>query len=661
MKYIITCFLFEVVFAQQPDTTKIYPLREVIVIKNSEARDAVIDFYKANSSATTEEILSRSESVQMIRRGNYGLEPSIRGFSAGQVSLTIDGMHIHGACTDKMDPITIYVEPQNLYSIDIATGTNGLAFGSSLGGSVNVQLAEPVYSVTKVSAGSGFQSSARSYNGNVSINSGTDRFALLINGVYRNSNNYTAGIGQTIPFSYYKKTNFSAAGKFQLSENEELKSDLLFDDGWNIGYPALTMDVGYAKARIYSLAYNFMNDDNILSKLEVKAYRNDITHFMDDTHRPSVPMHMDMPGWSTTFGSYINAQLNLLEDHSTQVRAEIYQTTVRAEMTMYPSNGLPMFMLTLPDARRFSSALFVKDEWDISDDINISVNGRLENNNSLVTSEFGRQQLSVFGYSTDHAKNIFLKSGAINLTNQFSDNFDATLTLGYAERIPTMNEAFGFYLYNRFDGFDYVGNPELRNEQSLQSEITTRFQTELYQIKVTGFLNHINNFIIGSTDRTLSAMTIGAHGVKIFSNLPFATMRGLEISLLLHPQDNFDIISTIKYVFGTDNNSEPLQLIPPLKILSSVRYRLGSVMIQSELEYASSQNRVRTSMAEQTTAAYLLAHIRTSYMLAFNDQQVSLNGGIENLFSTNYREHLDWGNIPRPGRNIYFSLSYSIQ
>ncbi len=661
MKYIIICFLFEIVIAQQPDTAKIYPLNEVIVIRNSEHRDAIIDFYMANTSATTEEILSRSESVQMIRRGNYGLEPSIRGLSAGQISLTIDGMHIHGACTDKMDPITIYVEPQNLYSIDIATGTNGLAFGSSLGGSVNVQLAEPAYSVTKVSAGSGFQSSARSYNGNVSINSGTDRFALLINGVYRNSNNYTAGNGQTIPFSYYEKTNISAAGKYQLSENEEIKSDLLFDDGWNIGYPALTMDVGYAKARIYSLSYNFMNYDNILSQLEVKAYRNDITHFMDDTHRPSVPMHMDMPGWSTTLGSYINAQLNLLEDHSTQVRAEIYQTTVRAEMTMYPSNGLPMFMLTLPDARRFSSALFVKDEWDISDDINISVNGRLENNNSLVTSEFGRQQLSVFGYTTENAKNTLLKSGAMNLTNRFSENINASYSVGYAERIPTMNESYGFYLYNRFDGFDYVGNPELRNEQSLQSEITTHFQTEHYQIKVTGFLNHINNFIIGSTDGTLSAMTIGAHGVKIFTNLPFATMRGLEVSLFLHPQDNFDIISTAKYVYGIDNNSEPLQLIPPFKIISSARYRFESVTIQSELEYASSQNRVRTSVAEQTTAPYLLAHFRTSYILVFDDQQVSLNGGIENLLNTNYRDHLDWSNIPRPGRNIYIALSCSIQ
>ena len=154
-------------------------------------------------------------------------------------------------------------------------------------------------------------------------------------------------------------------------------------------------------------------------------------------------------------------------------------------------------------------------------------------------------------------------------------------------------------------------------------------------------------------------MTIGAHGVKLFNNLPFATMRGLEFSLILHPQDNLEIISTTKYVQGTDNDSKPLQLIPPLKNLTSVRYRFENITVQSELEYASSQNSIRTSVGEQPTASYLLAHIRASYILLIENLQISLNGGVENLFDANYRDHLDWGNIPRPGRNVYISTLLS--
>ena len=38
---------------------------------------------------------------------------------------------------------------------------------------------------------------------------------------------------------------------------------------------------------------------------------------------------------------------------------------------------------------------------------------------------------------------------------------------------------------------------------------------------------------------------------------------------------------------------------------------------------------------------------------------LSANGGIENLLDTKYHDHLDWGGIPRPGRNFYLNLSYS--
>jgi iron complex outermembrane receptor protein len=40
-----------------------------------------------------------------------------------------------------------------------------------------------------------------------------------------------------------------------LSENSILKADVLIDDGWNIGYPALPMDVGNARARVGAITY----------------------------------------------------------------------------------------------------------------------------------------------------------------------------------------------------------------------------------------------------------------------------------------------------------------------------------------------------------------------------------------------------------------------
>ncbi|HEY3429155.1 MAG TPA: TonB-dependent receptor plug domain-containing protein [Cyclobacteriaceae bacterium] len=120
-------------------------LETVLVQTFKIENDRLQSFYKTSQSATTENILCHLQSVYLIRRGAYGQEPMMRGLSAGQLSVTIDGMKMFGACTDKMDPVTIYIEPQNLKNINVATGPSGSGFGSTVGGSIDMQLAEPSF------------------------------------------------------------------------------------------------------------------------------------------------------------------------------------------------------------------------------------------------------------------------------------------------------------------------------------------------------------------------------------------------------------------------------------------------------------------------------------------------------------------------------------
>ena len=661
MKRIIIQILLatSALFAQQTDSINSYQLKEIIVIGKSKTDGLPIDYFKVNTPATTEEILARSQSINMIRRGNYGLEPTIRGFSSGQINLTIDGMHIQCACTDKMDPVTIYIEPQNLSNIEILPSSKGLQFGSTVGGSINMTLANPIFSKDFLKSSIGYQSVSNSFNGNFSINKGWNNFSMLLNGSYRKSDNYRDGSGKIVPFSYYKKVNYSMAMNYLLSENEELKLNLLFDDGWDIGYPALPMDVGYAKARIYSLSYNVSEFSKLINSLEGKLYFNSIDHFMDDTKRPSVSMHMDMPGWSNTLGSYIETKLNTGNYHNTKLYLDIYRTFVRAEMTMYPPNAEPMFMLTLPDTRRWSTSFFVSDDWSISKTFIVSSNVKFENLNSLVISKFGRQQFDVFNYSTEKSKNIFLKNGSLNFTKNLNSGTDLSLMFGFGERLASFNEAYGFYLFNSFDGYDYIGNPELETEKSFNSEMSLHFYSSKINIKATAFYNHLNDYMIGNIDQTLSPMTIGAKGVKIFSNIPYATMFGSEFNIKLFPSNRFNSITTLKYQVGKDNNSNPLILIPPFKIISILNYQFKYLGLQAELEYSAHQSKVRISVGEKETPEYILFHFRTSYQLPMDSFSILFNCGIENIFDIAYKDHLDWGNILRQGRNIYLSISFT--
>ncbi len=104
-------------------------LKEVVIQSGSlqlNRKDFIPDRNVQNS---TDKILNEMGGVSMIKRGNYAWEPGIRGLNNGQINTTIDGMAIFGACTDRMDPVSSYIEPSNLKSIAISYGNNESTIG----------------------------------------------------------------------------------------------------------------------------------------------------------------------------------------------------------------------------------------------------------------------------------------------------------------------------------------------------------------------------------------------------------------------------------------------------------------------------------------------------------------------------------------------------
>lgn len=73
-------------------------------------------------------------------------------------------------------------------------------------------------------------------------------------------------------------------------------ASVIFDRAKDVGYPALPMDVSRARAAIASVQHLVENIAPVLRSWETKLYYNNVLHEMDDTKRPVVPIHMDMPG-----------------------------------------------------------------------------------------------------------------------------------------------------------------------------------------------------------------------------------------------------------------------------------------------------------------------------------------------------------------------------
>ena len=643
------------------DSTRSIELREIQVntIARSD-RQRMLHFYRGNLSAGIEDIMVRLPEISLIRRGTYGMEPAIRSLSGGQINVLLDGMRIHGACTDKMDPATIYIEPVNLDQVQLQTGAQGFLYGATIGGTINLKTASATcHNNGKIngSLSSGFQSAAKSIYESAQIRYSSGKMAILTTATWRSSEAYRSGGGQKIPFSQYEKVNYSTAFSYQLNDRTLLKADYIGDHGWNIGYPALPMDVGYAVARIGSVSLVKQRPGNRLYQWTTKFYANQVRHYMDDTHRPNIPMHMDMPGRSLTWGLYSEGQVKLNKQQQLQVIADFSSTRLKASMTMYENGQPPMYMLNWPDNRKDLGGIGVSWKWRTDSNWTLQSVIRMDLISTDLTSQEAKDHISILGVN-DAGRLELLKNISATAVRKVFPWLQSSLSLAYAERMPTTTELYGFYLFNAQDGYDYLGNPELKPECSLQGEWAVQLQGKKARLRTTLFYQFIRDFISGRIAPAFSTMTIGAHGVKKISALPEARLYGVEVSVLYKPLAALDLISTLRYTRGKDNSGDPLPMIAPLKSNSVMRYQFSRFFVQAETEAAAAQMKVSPTYGEDPTSGYLLLHLRSGFSFKLLSKKTDLQYGVENLLDKNYHEHLDWGNVKRPGRNGYVMLKW---
>lgn len=637
----------------------------------------ILDYYRTNHFATIDNINARMEGMSLIKRGAYAMEPMLHGFSGGQLNVTIDGMKMFGACTDKMDPITSYIEPTNLKTITVNHGTSGSMTGCNVGGSVDMTLQEPdenALSPTFGSLGFGYESVSRGRNILFSSGFGLKKWAFGMDGVYRKNENYRDGNNRLVPFSQFEKANLHSVLKYNIDETSHLKADFLYDLARNVGYPALPMDVSKARAVLAALEYIRKGNTD----LKVKVYVNSVLHIMDDSKRDStfflknkltgqndtVYMRMDMPGRSTTFGAYLQAEKFWNRKNKFTLKLDNYTNQSLAEMTMYmnrPPTGPepPMYMQTWPEMLRSVSGIFLQNTTFISPEFQVSINGRIDYNLDILQSVYGQQQFSVFGYSLSKKHDRLIKSLNLSSKYNFTDQFSVGISGGYSERLPTIGERLGFYLYNAYDGYDYIGNPYLKSEKSGFARLNMQFARPGLKINLSQSYSYISGYILGITDPSIPPMNFYTHGTRIYTNVPSAKLFSTDMDLLVYPVKNLSVFMLSKFTLGQLNSGDPIPLIPPFKNVISVKYQLEKFSVQFENETSLAQNRINTAYGEFTTPGYSVFNAKGSYAFKIKKRIVDFGWGVTNILNKAYYEHLDFGRINRPGRNLELFLKYS--
>jgi len=642
----------------------------------------VLDLSRSSGFSSIDRINARLEGVSLIRRGAYALEPQMDGFCAGQINVTVDGMKMFGACTDRMDPVTSYVETINLQEFNITHGTNGIRNGSTVGGSFDMILREPGNMETDgfyFESGLGYESASKGLNANGAFELQKEKWALRTSASFRNHKSYTGGDGSRVPYSYFTKINLHSAVKYKLSTSDAIRFDFLLDDAVNVGYPALPMDVGLARARMYALEFKRENAHRTVSLLRAKAYYNSVYHLMDDSKRDStfilkgisgkgdtgqgdtVYMRMDMPGWSDTYGFYLEGSVRTGEKSSLFLKVDNYLNRTRAHMFMfmnYPRfpGEPPMYSETWPDTYRNVTGIYASHVYRATPRLKLILNGRIDYSATRVTSETGYDQFAIFGFNIDQPYDEFPKN--LNLSVDYSSGkfLDLEAGAGYAERLPTISEQFGFYLYNALDGYDYLGNPEIGMESSRHLWGNLHFTWPGFKVSLRNRLNYIKDYIIGKFEPDLPGLNLYASGLKSYQNIPHALLMGSSMELQWKPTEYLMFYSLSSVTSGRTNLNNPLPLIPPFRNLFLTKFKKNFFSIQLESESAMAQDRIHPDFGEHPTPGYMIYHVRTTLNWKLRQVGMETSMGVENIFNKAYSEHLDWGSYLRPGRNVYLSL-----
>jgi iron complex outermembrane receptor protein len=657
MKKIIFLWLLNslISFAQeQKDTLVPKELREVIVI----GKKAQVYEKQSKWLTSIDEFLDKSSSVDLIKRGAYAWEPIINNMSIERTLITIDGMRIFGACTDKMDPITSYVEVSNLSEATIHSGQQGSCFGSTIGGTIDLKRNHNQFGNQKweVTLNTGFETNNRQKIIGSSMNYTDSLFYVDADVMFREADNYKAGNNKEILFSQFRKLNLSGTSGIKIRQNKLIEASVIYDKATDIGYPALPMDVSLAEALITSLKYVVVPQSTLFNDWETKVYFNTITHRMDDTKRPSVPIHMDMPGWSETFGIYSKIK-GKKDNHHFLVNLNSFYNKSIAEMTMYPENPdeNSMFMYTWPDVRTFYTGFFAEDNWVFNCHSGLKLSLSLGSHTNNVASDFGLNSLQIFYPEMKAQKTRLLKSIGLNY-NHNKNGWEYGFGTGYSERAPSVSEGYGFYLFNSFDGFDYIGNPNLKNEKAIEGNGFLGYKNKKINIKLSSSYFRIFNYIIGNPDATLIPMTIGANGVKINTALNYASILNTNLSVEYQFLNYFKWNSKLGLSSGNDSDNNSLPFIAPFNYTTSILYKKGKISAEVILHGNATQTNYNAFYGEDKTPNFAIVNTNVAYKFNFNAVKLFLKTGIENIFDIEYSTYTDWNNLPRMGRNVFINL-----
>ena len=649
-------------------------LASEIQLQNIDVESTVITEVSENAqvSADLGEALSISvPSVDLSRRSGIANDVLIRGQKRDNISVSVDGTKVMGACPNRMDPPISHIITNQIDDIEVIEGPYDVENFGTLSGGIKIKTKKPKKGLN---AELNFGYGAWNYlKVGAGVSGGNDTIRLLITASTESSDQYKDGNGDTFAdqiqnnadanptdataqgsvfqdkyrdMQAYTKSSLMTKAFVNITENQELRLSYTANRSDDIVYANSKMDAMYDDSNIYSVEYNVNKLSDAYKNLNIQYYASDVDHPMATKYRVSAlnPMmdntnHLttDMKGLKLK-NSFEIASYKLLVGLDGSQRnwdGNYYNTTTKA------AKGK-----SIDDAQTDNIAIFTKLDKSF-DALNLSFGLRYD------STEITHATLESNDYTAFSA----------NIMSRYKLNDENKIFFGFgqASRVPDARELYFRAVSNT--GTDTVGTNNLDQTTNTELDLGYELQAEMISLKIKAFYSMLDNYIYIQKGLAVNA----------FSNVD-ATIYGGELTSSYFATDELTFDLALSYKVGerdtplANQSGTNLADMAPLRGNLSVSYEYMKDSVASmNLRASDTWDKIDAENGEQVLASWTAIDMKVKHR--FN-KMFDFAVGVNNLLDETYAQSNTYADLTlvtagtsdvmlvnEPGRYIYTNLN----
>ncbi len=628
-------------------STPFHKLQRENVVKVEYANMATL---KTKGAITLADGITHIAGVESVSTGLGIGKPVIRGLSSNRVLVYTQGVRLENQ--QFGDEHGLGLSDSGIESVEVIKGPASLLYGSDAMGGV-LYLNPEKFNLPNNTDGDvnlTYFSNTEGLNANIGFKSSGEKFKFLVRGSTTSHIDYRTGENTRVTNSRFKAYDLKTGVAYQATA---FKTELRYN--YNTSDLGISEEIGeQTKKRSPNMPYQHINNHILSSKtnmfftnssLDVTlGYTFNSRKEFEENQEEGPVLDMDL----ATFN--YNLQYSLPKWGKLE--------TIVGVQGMHQTNTNFGREILIPDAITNDIGVLATSHLHLNKDRDLQLGIRYDHRtingtaNGLPNEE---------GYIPELNRDFSSFNAALGYKMNLSKSIIGRINMASGFRAPNLAELTSNGVHEGTNRFE-IGNPNLENEQNIQTDIALEFKNEHIELYINGFYNAISDYVFIEPNGEF----VGEDAVFIYRQQN-AKLYGGEIGFHLHPHpiDWLHLESSYQTVTGKLNNGEYLPLIPANSITNTVRIEFNKSEKWLESYYAfvtlqSVFDKTKVSTFESTSGGYNLLNIGFGGSISVFDKDMDIQVSGNNILDKNYISHLSrlkTDGIPNMGRNVTIGVS----